>query len=581
MAPTRLEFALLAFLCAGCEGLISNPNGSAATGGSGSEVSHSGGASAVGGAAIVDPGLVMNDVDNQAKDPLLFDIATKYFPGQSSVPGKKRLFRLTRSQLDATTQSLLPEHYNASAVRVMPRDPLQTNYEYAENLAFKDVAFTPFTGWVDAMTEGVQAAPGSIVGCAAQDSACLQSAAQAFVIRAFRGIASEEQLSRYGNFFSASVAAVGVPAATADLVNVTLTSPGYVFREEVQTDKNQRLLPTQLLQNLTYSLADAPPEAVGLTSLSRDAAPLSDADIAKAVDLVLATSAARAKLLRFFMAWLEVKEPTEFLLDAGTFPEFTPAVAAQVVEDTRAFLERQLSSALPTLKDVTLATQAIVGQPSAFLFGLAKTTSGPVELDPAQRVGIFTQPGVIASHSGPTTSRLVKRGVFFTRKVMCLPLGVPPPDVNLTIPATATGTERERIATTTQPARCQGCHAMINPFGFMQESYDAMGRYRTSDAGKPVDASISIPAGNFLDEGALSTTTSVEALRVLTKSARFQQCFTRQLFRFYSGRDEEAGDDPLLRSMFFEFANQDAQSITTMLRTLATSSHFSARSKRP
>ena len=47
-----------------------------------------------------------------------------------------------------------------------------------------------------------------------------------------------------------------------------------------------------------------------------------------------------------------------------------------------------------------------------------------VDLDPAQRLGIFTQPAVIASHSGPTTTRLVKRGVFFTRKVMCMPLGV-------------------------------------------------------------------------------------------------------------------------------------------------------------
>jgi hypothetical protein len=253
-----------------------------------------------------------------------------------------------------------------------------------------------------------------------------------------------------------------------------------------------------------------------------------------------------------------------------------------VVQDTRSFLERQLSSALPTLKDVTQATLAIVGQPSAFLFGLAPATSGPVELDPMQRLGIFTQPAVIASHSGPTTSRLVKRGVFFTRKVMCLPLGVPPPDVNLTIPATTMGTERERIAATTQPARCQGCHAMINPFGFMQESYDAMGRYRTTDAGKPVDPSMSIAAASgILDEGDLSTTTSVEALRGLTKSARFQQCFTRQLFRFYTGRDEVAGDDPLLRSMFFAFANEDSQSIMTMLRTLATSSQFSARSEIP
>jgi hypothetical protein len=33
--------------------------------------------------------------------------------------------------------------------------------------------------------------------------------------------------------------------------------------------------------------------------------------------------------------------------------------------------------------------------------------------------------------------------------------------------------------------------------------------------------------------------------------------------------------------MFFAFANEDSQSIMTMLRTLATSSQFSARSEIP
>ncbi len=37
---------------------------------------------------------------------------------------------------------------------------------------------------------------------------------------------------------------------------------------------------------------------------------------------------------------------------------------------------------------------------------------------------------------------------------------------------------------------------------------------------------------------------------------RFKQCFVRQLFRFYMGRDETPGDDPVLRQMFFGFAHQ-------------------------
>ena len=131
-----------------------------------------------------------------------------------------------------------------------------------------------------------------------------------------------------------------MPAATADLVDVTLTSPGYAFRDEVLTDASGLLLPAQHLQHITYTLADAPPEAVG--PLVRDAGrlPRRRRELAQATfDQVLASPQARDKLMRFFLAWLEVKEPDQFTIAASAFPEFTPAVAAAVVDETKAFLD--------------------------------------------------------------------------------------------------------------------------------------------------------------------------------------------------------------------------------------------------
>jgi hypothetical protein len=520
-----------------------------------------------------------SDDELRAKDPELFEIALSYFPGQAATAGDKRLFRLTRRQLDATTQAVLPAHSAPSALATLPRDPLQTNYEYAANLGFSAANFTPLTTWVDQIAASVKQAPESVVDCAAQGSApaCLEQAAKGFVTRAFRDVVNDQQLERFAKFYSASVAEVGLADATADLVNVTLTSPGYVFRDEVTTDANARLQHAQLLQHLSYTLADAPPEAVGLARPARDAASLPDGELSQAVEQILQTPAARAKLLRFFTSWLEVKEPQDLDISTEVFPELTAEVTAAMVADTQAFLERQLQAALPTLRDVTEATSAIVSQPSAFLYGLEQQ-NGDVQLDASQRLGIFTQPAVIASHSGPITTRLVKRGVFFTRKVMCLPLGVPPEDIDTSVTEDAGGTERERIENVTTPARCAGCHAFINPFGFMQENYDAIGRWRTEDDGRPIDASISV---DFLDEGPLTATSSVEALRAFTRSLRFQQCFTRQMFRFYMGRDEQAGDDPLLRQLFFEFAQNERQSIVGMLRSLAGAASFSARVETP
>jgi hypothetical protein len=456
------------------------------------------------------------DADMRMRDSALFDLSLKYFPGQEASGAAPRLFRLTRTQLDNTTKALLPGSYMDALAGVMPRDPLQTNYEYATNLSWNDANFTPYTSWIGALAMRVGESPTSVIDCSAQggSESCLRAQSRAFITRAFRGITNEAQLTHFADFFVKSAGEVGAPAATADLVDVTLSSPSYVFREEIQTGADHRMLPPQLLQAVTYTLADMPPQALGLEPDNAAALVGTDDALRGTVDQVLATPQARAKLLHFFTAWLEVREPDEFTISTSVFPEFTPELAAALVSSTQAWLEQQLQGAAPALKDITQGSRAFTSEPLASFYAAG----------PDQRLGIFTEPAVIASHSGPTTTRLIKRGVFFTRKVMCLPLGNPPPGVDTTLPTTPATTERQKIEAKTKNQPCAGCHTYINPFGFMQENYDALGRWRTTDQGQPIDASASL---EFLDEGLPNTTTPLEALRALTGSGRFKQCFMR------------------------------------------------------
>jgi hypothetical protein len=47
---------------------------------------------------------------------------------------------------------------------------------------------------------------------------------------------------------------------------------------------------------------------------------------------------------------------------------------------------------------------------------------------------------------------------------------------------------REKITELTKNNTCMTCHGTINPLGFSLENYDAIGRWRTQDNNKPVNA---------------------------------------------------------------------------------------------
>lgn len=502
----------------------------------------------------------------------------KYFPGATTQGVPKRISRLTREQLDITVKSLLPAYTLTSLKSALPPDPLITNYEYSELLAFNAANFTPYKNWLEQTIAQVRLNPKGVIDCASQNNsaACLDSQARLFITKAFRGDVGEAKLSELSQFFRDAVAQTDLATATADLVDLVLSSPTFLFREEFDTTSASMLVPAERLQLLTYSLADAPPEKLSFMSTNAAALVATSAQ-ESTVHTILATPEARAKLSRFFLAWLEVKEANEFSIAQALFPEFTSQVAASAVNETKKFLTFNSTKSSPRLKDFTQATQSYIDTPLASIYGITTPDSSGntlVNLNPAQRLGLFSQVSVLASHSGPDTTRPVKRGAFFARKVMCVPIAGTPPDVNTSLPTDGGKTLRQKIETATSDSRCLSCHTTLNPLGFFQESYAGSGKWRTSENGLPVDSKISYTA---LDEGPLNADNPVATLRGLTASMMFKQCFIRQLFRFYVGRDETPSDDPVLKEMFIAFGPDGEENILAALRVLMTSNRLQNR----
>jgi hypothetical protein len=74
------------------------------------------------------------------------------------------------------------------------------------------------------------------------------------------------------------------------------------------------------------------------------------------------------------------------------------------------------------------------------------------------------------------------------------PENVPPLDDAKTVAAALT--VRERLTQHRANAVCASCHSRIDGLGFALENYDAIGRWRDQDSGKPVDNSGELADGS-------------------------------------------------------------------------------------
>ena len=210
---------------------------------------------------------------------------------------------------------------------------------------------------------------------------------------------------------------------------------------------------------------------------------------------------------RFAEQWLRTRElTTDKVPDAKLFPGYAASedlrsdIRLQPVLFLREVFIRNLS--LLNLLDSThtIATRLLEKHMDEKLPLNQAATSQPqwVELPKgSRRGGLLGMPAVLTVSSYPYRTSPVLRGAWILEAM----LGTPPPPPPPNVPAleepkegSAKMTVRERLAQHRENPNCAGCHSRIDPMGFALENYDAIGRWREEDGGKPVDNS-----GELLD----------------------------------------------------------------------------------
>jgi hypothetical protein len=413
---------------------------------------------------------------------------------------------------------------------------------------------------------------GQLLPCAASgsgDDACASQYIRQFGRRAYRRPLTDEEIGRYEALFKMGKTtgdfATGITLVTEGL----LESPNFLYLVEGPGPLTQH----QLAARLSYFLWNGPPDAK-LAGLADSGALGTPDALGAEAKRMLADPRAQAMMDDFHLRWLNLTKLDILQKDAMKYPDFEtwhPLMREEITRFTGYVMGPQGDGKLETLLTAPFTfANAELGK----LYDVKVNGDWQkVDLDPGKRGGMLTQSAFLATH-GHEGSAPIFRGIAVREQLFCVDLPPPPPNADaLFPPPSMTKTTRERLMMHRAAPQCASCHEVMDMTGYAFESFDDIGRYRTTENGVPIDDSANI-VGTGDADGPLKG--PIELGRRLAKSQTVQKCVTTQWFRYAMGRTETDLDQCTMDHVFSTFKDSNFR-IPDLLLALVQSDGFRIR----
>src|SRR5204862_6637400 len=145
------------------------------------------------------------------------------------------------------------------------------------------------------------------------------------------------------------------------------------------------------------------------------------------------------------------------------------------------------------------------------------------------------QGSVLVVTSNPTRTSPVKRGLFVLDNILGMPPPPPLPDVPLLEQSEKEikdhePTLREVLELHRNKPLCSSCHNRMDPLGLALENFNALGMWRDSERGLPIDAAGKLISGESFDD-----IRQVKQVIVGRHRLDFYRCLTEKLMTFALG----------------------------------------------
>ena len=417
---------------------------------------------------------------------------------------------------------------------------------------------------------------------AADREPCAREILEPLIRRAYRRPIGESDLERPMGFYRQAAEAGGFEAGVELALASVLVSPEFIFRVErdpagAEPGEAYPVSDTELASRLSFFLWSSIPDDELLAAAERGDL-REAAKLERQVRRMLADPRAEALATNFASQWLYLRNLDVITPDMRAFPDFDDNLRQALRQETLLFFESILREDRP-VPELLAADYTFLNERLAKHYGIDHVYGSRfrrvdlADLDAqAHRGGLLRQGSILTVTSYATRTSPVIRGKWVLDNILGIPPPPPPPNVpaleenklgeNLTV--------RERLSAHRANPVCRSCHQLLDPVGFALESYDAIGRWRTQDDGKPIDDSGAMPDGSEFE--------GVEGLEqaVLARPELFVGVLAEKLMTYALGRGVEPTDAPAIRAAVRE-AGEDEYRFSSLIVGLTRSAPFRMR----
>ena len=400
----------------------------------------------------------------------------------------------------------------------------------------------------------------------------------ALLVRAFRRPPTREEVDTFQSFYVKEVGLGDVRSAKKALIMSILLSPQFLYRIDLEDEGAEGDLVLndgyKIASRLSYFLWGSMPDDILLDAAKNDELGTKE-EINAQVLRMLEDEKAQDLVGEFYRQWLGLNALETASKDTSSYPTFDNSLPQDYLESAMRFVKFVHFGGGGDVETLLTSDKLFLTPDLAAAIG----ESGDVEngiSKPNERAGILTHPALMFLLSYPNQSSPIHRGIFVRERVLCQPLPAPPMNLDIRPPELdLTLTTRERFSQLTASSFCTSCHIRIDPLGFGFENYDAMGAFRSSDGGEPVNNSGEL---SFTRDPTLAGRYNggIELAKRLGQAKEVQECIGENWFQFAHGRRQTEKDTCETRKLLEEFSASGGH-FNDLMVSIATSDAFRYR----